>query len=327
MEKRGKVLGGVIIDVNATNTKGYVDQFPTASESDLKPSLVSTGEPEPFDPLSAINSVKRSNIVSGTVEVSDELDAAAEAVTANATSEKEETPTPESVAAELHEVAEHAQLVDDELEEEERKTITQPVPVESPKKKKIIPIVAVVLLFMALAVGAYIIFTNSNPGEKEQSSTRVADNRPKNTDYDYVIGSWESQAEGGSCYVFTEDQEFYWLRDSEDFNDNYYYGKVISIDRGAAALRKSGTTFNNAKQMFQIKDEAITEDNIFFLNLQATERKIGGVDTSSTLGTSPIKILFVRDDNNNKAYGYQYNSGDMYVFANNPEIVAPARQK
>ena len=99
MEKRGKVSGGVIIDVNVTNTKGYVDQFPTASESNLKPSLVSTGEPEPFDPLSAINSVKRSNIVSGTVEVSDELDAAAEAVTANATSEKEETPTPESVAA------------------------------------------------------------------------------------------------------------------------------------------------------------------------------------------------------------------------------------
>ena len=327
MEKRGKESEEVIIDVNVTNTKGYVDQFPTASESDLKPSLVSTGEPEPFDPLNAIDSVKHSNIISGTVEVSDELDAAAEAVTANATSEKEETPTPESVAAELHEVAEHAQLVDDELEEEERKAITQPVPVESPKKKKIIPIIAVVLLFMALAVGAYFIFTNSNPGKKEQSSTRVADNRPKNTDYDYVIGSWESQAEGGSCYVFTEDHEFYWLRNSEDFNDNYYYGKVISIDRGVAALRKSGTTFNNAKQMLQIKDEAITEDNIFFLNLQATERKISGVDTSSTLGTSPIKILFVRDDNNNKAYGYQYNSGDMYVFANNPEIVAPTRQK
>ena len=327
MEKRGKESEEVIIDVNVTNTKGYVDQFPTASESDLKPSLVSIGEPEPFDSLSAIDSVKQSNIVSGTVEVSDELDAAAEAVTVNAMSEKEETPTPESVAAELHEVAEHAQLVDDELEEEERKAITQPVPVESPKKKKIIPIIAVVLLFMALAVGAYFIFTNSNPGKKEQSSARVADNRPKNTDYDYVIGSWESQAEGGSCYVFTEDQEFYWLRDSEDFNDNYYYGKVISIDRGAAALRKSGTTFNNAKRMLQIKDEAITEDNIFFLNLQATERKISGVDTSSTLGTSPIKILFVRDDNNNKAYGYQYNSGDMYVFANNPEIVAPTRQK
>lgn len=327
MEKRGKESEEVIIDVNVTNAKGYVDQFPTASESDLKPSPVSTGEPEPFDPLSAIDSVKHSTIVSGTVEVSDELDAAAEAVTANATSEKEETPTPESVAAELHEVAEHAQLVDDELEEEEHKAITQPAPVESPKKKKIIPIIAIVLLFMALAVGAYFIFTNSNPGKKEQSSTRVADNRPKNTDYDYVIGSWESQAEGGSCYVFTEDQEFYWLRDSEDFNDNYYYGKVISIDRGAAALRKSGTTFNNAKQMLQIEDEAITEDNIFFLNLQATERKISGVDTSSTLGTSPIKILFVRDDNNNKAYGYQYNSGDMYVFVNNPEIVAPTRQK
>lgn len=327
MEKRGEESEEVIIDVNVTNTKGYVDQFPTASESDLKPSLVSTGDPEPFDPLSAIDGVKHSNIVSGTVEVSDELDAASEAVTANATSEKEETPTPESVAAELHEVAEHAQLVDDELEEEERKAITQPVSVESPKKKKIIPIIAVVLLFMALAVGAYFIFTNSNPGKKEQSSTRAADNRPKNTDYDYVIGSWESQAEGGSCYVFTEDHEFYWLRDSEDFNDNYYYGKVISIDRGVAALRKSGTTFNNAKRMLQIKDEAITEDNIFFLNLQATERKISGVDTSSTLGTSPIKMLFVRDDNNNKAYGYQYNSGDMYVFANNPEIVAPTRRK
>lgn len=327
MEKRGKESGGVIIDVNMTNTKGYVDQFPTASESNLKPSLVSTGEPEPFDPLSTIDGVERPNIVSGTVEVSDELDAAAEAVTTKATLEKGETPTPESVAAELHEVAEHAQLVDDDLEEEERKAITQPVPVESLKKKKIIPIIAVVLLFTASAVGAYLIFTNNNPDKKEQGSTRVVDNRPKNTDYDYVIGSWESQAEGGSCYVFTEDQEFYWLRDGGDFNDNYYYGKVISIDRGAAALRKSGTTFDNAKQMLQIKDEAITKDDIFFLNLQATERKIGGVDTSSTLGTSPIKILFVRDGNNNKAYGYQYNSGDMYVFANNPEIVAPTRQK
>lgn len=327
MEKQEKDSEGVIIDVNVTDTKGYADQFPSASESDLKPSPVSTDEPKPFDPLSAIDNANQSDIVSGTVEVNDELDAAAEAVTAKATSTKEEMPTPESIAAELHEVAEHAKPADDEPEEEERKTITQPVLTESPKKKKIVPIIAIVLLFAVLATGAYFMFKDNNPDKKEQNSTSAVDNRPKNTDYDYVIGSWESQAEGGSCYVFTEDQEFYWLRDGEDFDNNYYYGKVISIDRGVAALRKSGTAFDNAKQMLQIKDEAITEDNIFFLNLQATERKIGGVDTSSTLGTGPIKLLFVRDNNSNKAYGYQYNSGDMYVFANNPEIVAPARQK
>lgn len=325
MEKKAKDFGKeIIIDVNASKIEGYVDDLPSVDESELKPSPISANEPAPFDPLSTVNDDVSSEIVAGAIEVNDELDAAAETATA-----KEEMPTPESVAAELKEVAEHAHLDEDEDELEGRpEMITTPSKKDASKKKNYLPVIIAIAALAILSVAAVFLLPLFAPKKAESSTERTAtDNRAKETTYDYVIGSWESQAEGGSCYVFTADKEFYWLRNSEDFDDNYYYGKVISIDRGTAALRKSGTTFENAKQMLQIKDETIIEDDIYYLNLQATERKIGGVDTSSTLGTDPIKLLFIHSENGDKAYGYQYNSGDAYIFVNNPEIVAPTRQK
>lgn len=311
----------IIINVHTTKTEGYVDDLPSAEESGLNPALVSTGEPEPFDPSSSLDAAVSSEIVSGAIEINDELDAAAEAATA-----KEETPTPESIAAELKEVAEHAAPIEEEPEEEPV-AITAPVPDVTPKKKSIIPAIIIIALITVAAVIAGLFFMNQSANDSnDETDASAVDNTPKNKTYDYVAGAWESQAEGGSCYVFLDDEKFYWLRDSEDFNDNYYYGNVASVLRGQKALKAIGTSLSSVKQMVHIEDKAISEDDIFLLNLQATERKIGGVDTSSALGTDFIKLLFIRSGSSTKAYGYQFNSGDMYEFAKNSEVVAPTRK-
>ena len=277
----------IIVNVKTSKTEAFVDDLPSADESDLKPSPITTNEPEPFDPFSALDAAVSSEIATGAIEVNDELDAAAEAATA-----KEETPTPESIAAELHEVAEHAVPVEEE--EEEPATIVAPAPEQAPKKMSLFPIIVIALLVIA-AVGACLFFMNSSSDDSLKNTPATAvNNKPKTTTYDYVIGAWESQAEGGSCYVFVEGESFYWLRDSDDFKDNYYYGHVASVQRGQKALKAVGMGLGDVKKMLQIYDVTISEDDVFLLNLQATERKIGGVNTSATLGADFIKLLFVK---------------------------------
>jgi|GEM_PF-2105085 len=304
----------IIVNVKTSKVETLVDDLPSAEDSGLKPSLISTNEPEPFDPFSALDSAQSSEVVSGTIEVNDELDAAAEAVTA-----KEKSPTPESVAAELKEVAEHAAPVDDELDDEPE-TIAAPTSDDKTKEKKILPIIIAVCVVCIAIIAVCLFLYFSKPSETE-ADDEVVDNRPKTTTYDYVVGAWESQAEGGSCYVLSEGKTFYWLRNCGDYDDNYYYGNVDIILRGQKALSGAGMSFDEAKKMLQIDDDRITEDDVFLINLQSTERKVGGVDTTSTLGADPIRLLFVRHGSSSKAYGYQFNSGDMYVFAYSSESV------
>ena len=315
MVKREDNSEEIIVDVKTSKVETLVDDLPSAKDSGLKPSLVSTNEPEPFNPFSALDSARSSEVVSGTIEINDELDAAAEAVTA-----KEKTPTPESIAAELKEVAEHAVPVDDDELDEEPETIAAPTPNDKSKEKKILPIIIAICVVCIAIIAVCLFLYLSKPSEAE-ADDEVVDNRPKTTTYDYVVGAWESQAEGGSCYVLSEGKTFYWLRDCGNYDDNYYYGNVDIILRGQKALKSSGVSFEEAKKMLQIDDDRITEDDVFLINLQSTERKVGGVDTTSTLGADPIRLLFVRHGSSSKAYGYQFNSGDMYVFAYSSESV------
>ena len=314
MTKRVDNSEEIIVNVKTSKVETLVDDLPSAEDSGLKPSPISTNEPKPFDPFSAFDSVRSSEIVSGTIEVNEELDAAAEAVTA-----KEKSPTPESVAAELKEVAEHAAPVDDELDDEPE-TIAAPTPDDKTKEKKILPIIIAICVACIAIIAICLFLYFSKPSETE-ADDEVVDNRPKTTTYDYVVGAWESQAEGGSCYVLSEGKTFYWLRNCGDYDDNYYYGNVDIILRGQKALSGAGMSFDDAKKMLQIDDDRITEDDVFLINLQPTERKVGGVDTTSTLGADPIRLLFVRHGSSSKAYGYQFNSGDMYVFAYSSESV------
>lgn len=328
----------IIIEANPTDVEALVDDLPSVEESDLKPSLASPGEPAPFDPFSALDAAEASDIenpiarekVSGTIEVTDAIDKASEEV-----SEKNDAPTPESIAAELKEVAEKAEVVDDETEQEEQKELEatkEPTPSDSEKttKKKsglsIFIIIVLLVLIVVAAVCAVLFFMKKPEADKaEQKPASASKAEPKEKTYDYLAGAWESQAEGGSCYVFSPDETFYWLRDCEDFDDNYYYGKVSSVERGKKVLSEIKMNLDSVKQMLQIKEDAISEDDIFLAKLSASERKVGGVDTSANLGKDYIQLLFVRSSNTEMAYGYQFNSGDMYVFGLNPEISAPKR--
>ena len=338
MDSGEKADEEVIIDANSTEVEVLVDDLPSAEESDLKPSLTSPGEPEPFDPLSAIDAAESAAIdnplanetVSGEIEVNEDVDAAAEAETA-----KNETPTPETIAAELKEVAAKTGMIKetDEPEPETPKepTVTAPVVPEKTEKKKhfssalLILLILIILAVAAVCAALFLIKKPDTDGGERKNTASSKNTVPKEKIYDYIVGAWESQAEGGSCYIFDTDETFYWLRDCEDFSDNYYYGKVNSVERGQKALKAVNTDLEGIKQMLQMDDDSIIDDDIFFIKLAAAERKVAGVDTSATLGKDFIQLLFVRSEDSDIARGYQYNSGDMYVFSLNPEIKAPAR--
>ena len=322
-------MGKITVSADSNEVKALVDDLPSANESDQAPTLASPGEPAPFDPLSVID-VEPSDIES---PVAHELAAESFEIDEEAEKEAEKNsmPTSESIAAELKEVAEHPIVMDDEYEEEpiEEQVIAAPVPPAEKKKKSHAPLVIIMLAVIAVTAGVALFAINSQTASEEakraEEAAKQTSAKPKDETklYEYVMGSWQSQAEGGSCYVMSEDDSFYWLRDCNNFNDNYYYGHVGTIKYGDKALKEIGMTFEAVKHMMQFEEDFIRSDDVYLINLETEKRVINGVDTTGTLVQKTIKLLLVRTEGNSKAYGYQYNSGDIYVFRNEPGIIAP----
>lgn len=242
--------------------------------------------------------------------------------------EENEAPTPASVAAEIKAVAEHPVEIPEDDEEPATETITTTPPEKKSKKGLVVLIIILVLLIAGAATAAVFLWPTKKdkPASTNSGSSNTSTEVPTEEIGAILSGAWESQAEGGSCYVFSDDGEsvipkrFYWLRNCDDFTDNYYSGSVATT-KGDAALKSLNTTVENVAQLLQVSEGSIKTENVYLFTLTARKRVVSGVDTSSTIGGA-IKLLFVLTGDST-ALGYQYNSGDMYSFAKNDEIKFP----
>ena len=316
MNKDSEIEDGLVIKANDTDMEILVEDFPSADESDVDPALVSSSEPEPFDPMTSIKYPKRvvepvsGEVASGKIEISAEQEEAMERAYIK------KAPTPESVAAELKAAAK-MRLVKYEDEDNGEEGVSR-------KKKK--PIVTIVFLFIILAISgaavAHVLLSNGkNPSVNtgEQSNTEEAPIK-------IIAGSWESTADDGSCYVFTENEEFYWSKKCSDFKNSYYYGKILNINRGNSALSAAKKTEEEIKKTFPTV-KGLNMNSVFYFELQTVDRKVGqdGTYNLPMVSSDPVGFIFVRTSGEDEAQAYRFDTGDIYDFKFNSELKAPDR--
>ena len=199
-----------------------------------------------------------------------------------------------------------------------------------PKKKKILLLVIILVAVLAIAGGVVVVLLaikaqNNNNGDLTEMEETAADFK---VPYDHVIGAWESQAKGGSCFTFGEGGVAYWLHECWNYKENFYYGEVNPVSgasQGEKALKAAGKDLENVKQMLQI-DEDITKDDVFYVRMAIGTSKIGDEYKIYDLSEKRLSLIFVRHENSNDAYGYLIDTGDMFVFKKNNEAKVPSRK-
>jgi hypothetical protein len=318
-----------IISVKTVTVETTFDELPPESSApennapeenaeEKTDTLRMSGEPEPFDPYD-LDKPQRE---------------AAEQAAA--------TPTPESVAADLK-AATSKGIEYDGPEEPETPAQSEPEPekdVEPPKPKAnhfkklkqskavsaaflvLITIICVAIFVIGVAMFLRSIWEAKGSDTPPEGSTAPTAVRRQNP-YHRMMGIWESQAEGGSCYIFTPDKEFYWLQNCEDFSDNYYFGR-IEMKNANDALVDLGISLSQARETAGSTEDKVLLDNVYSLHLLPSELKSGGEDRSDT--AAELSLLFIYEDENNSR-GYLYNAGDTYAFAKRTDIKVPTRRK
>ena len=218
----------------------------------------------------------------------------------------------------------------DEIKEPESKP--EPEPAQElddapPQKKSHLHLFIFALCFIAIALSiflvVYFVFINTQKPGSSSSTTVTVIEDDTGDPYNKIKGVWESQMAGGTCYIFTPDKTFYWLRNCEDFEDNYYYGD-IQVKQGDEALADLGISLARALELVSLESDEITSKNIYSLHLKPSEFIYEAED--KTASSKEIQLLFVYDSNYG-SYGYQYNSGDRYTFARRNDVKVPTRKK
>lgn len=282
-----------------------------------------SGEPEPFDPYDIDRPQREA-------------------------AEKQEAPTPESVAEDLKAATfEGVEYESDNPEPEQspaqaepEEDIPAPTPTPSEKKKlkklkrlkdskpvSIAFLVFIMIICLAIFVIGVAMFLRSIWEAKNTTETPAGSSAPvavrKLNPYRRIAGVWESQAEGGSCYVFAPDKKSFWLQSCENFSDNYYYGDVV-VKNDSEALIDLGITIDQAFEVVGLNKGDATLDNVYSIHLVPTELVSEGEDKTET--ASELKLLFVYL-NENEARGFLYNTGDSYMFSKRADVKVPTRKK
>lgn len=286
------------------------DEMSPRIAEDSSATLRMSGEPEPFDPYD-IDKPQRESTT--------------------------KTPTPESVAEDLR-TATSEGVEYDEPEPEEAPAIPEPEEeivaptLDTAKKIKkskvastafliLITIVCLAIFVIGIAMLLRSIWEGKNSAEPV-GGTAPAAVRTQNP-FRRIMGVWESQVEGGSCYVFAPDDAFYWLQSCEDFTDNYYYG-TISKKHGNDALQDLSITLDQAREIIVPGENNLKIDNIYSLRLTPTELISEGENKTDT--AAELTLLFAYFDDGT-ARGYRYNTGDSYSFAKRTDVKVPTRKK
>jgi len=197
-----------------------------------------------------------------------------------------------------------------------------------PKKKKIIVFIAILAAIIAVAGGvvATLLIIKSASASKTQAD-EWENAAEFQSDYDYIVGAWESQNSGSSCYIFGKGGIAYWQQKCGDYDDNYYYGEINSssgVQRGEKALKSISKSLGDLKELFQLKED-IKADDVFYILISISTKAIGGEkETADVFSLEKYRLIFVRPGTGDKAYGYLPSTGDMYEFKLNTEIRVPS---
>lgn len=199
----------------------------------------------------------------------------------------------------------------------------------SSKKVKTIVIVIiailVIILFRIFVVSKIISYLIHLPNTSYDRSDDTIDNNSldntntesetdlKNNNYDNLYGNWLTS--GGTYFVFNEDNTFYWYKEKNNLNDNYYKGDM-EILNASEALDDLKISYTQMLETIIMSEGQVSIYNVFSLKLTPTYLISGGIDkTSTNIGQGAyFKLLFVIiDDTNAEAYNYTYE--DKYYLA------------
>lgn len=219
------------------------------------------------------------------------------------------SPTPASVAADLKIVASKSPVEASAQESQtissgskKRKTLSRKT-----KKafKKALQAVVAISLIAILVVTAMLIVKHFLTGQKQD----------EDSDGNYtLVGSWKSQAAGGSCYIFQENKEFFWLPDCTN-SEQYYFG-IYDSEKGDAALAALNTTLEKALKLLIVDEQKVVKDNIYAITLQSTNYIQNGINNPES---SETRILFILEGSK-LARAFRYDTGDSYTLTLNSEI-------
>ena len=95
-----------------------------------------------------------------------------------------------------------------------------------------------------------------------------------------LTGGWRYLGTAKEYFTFYNG-EFYWYKDVDDREDNYYSG-TYTIEKGADSMSSIGITqdkIDNFKSKFSTE---VSDDNIYAITMTPTKLITGGVDKSST---------------------------------------------
>lgn len=198
-----------------------------------------------------------------------------------------------------------------------------------PKKKKIIIFAVILAAIIAIAGGvvATLLVIKSASASKTQADE--GENAAEfQSNYDYIVGAWESQNSGSSCYIFGKGGIAYWQQKCGNYDDNYYYGEISQssgVLRGEKALKSISKNLEDLKELFQLRDD-IKADDVYYILISIYTKKIGGERVALDASTrEKYQLIFIRPGTSNKAYGCLLNTGDIYEFKLNAEIRVPFR--
>ena len=222
-----------------------------------------------------------------------------------------ETPTPESVAAELKTVAKAANIQDD-AEATDDSIAKKWLSIKTKRliKKIFLAILAVAILTVAIIAAIMFIHDMKN-GDSDES---------KNVGEYSIVGSWKSRAADGSCYIFENDHNYYWLMNC-DSNSRYYYGTYEST-RSDDALSALSQTTDKIAVTLGVKKETVDKKNVYLLTLHPVRYLEAEVENDVS-GNEAIKML-VSVENEKTAHAYRYDSGDSYALELSSDIKTPS---
>lgn len=222
-----------------------------------------------------------------------------------------ETPTPESVAAELKTVTKALNIKDDtDVPDDSIAKKWLSIKTKRLIKKIFLSILAVAII--AIAVVAAIMYIkdikNGNPNE------------PKNVGDYSIVGAWKSRAADGSCYIFENDHNYYWLMNC-DSDSRYYYGTYESA-RSDDALSALSQTIDKIAVTLGVKNDTVDKKNVYLLTLHPV-RYIEAEVENDVSNNEAVKLL-VSIENEKTAHAYRYDSGDSYTLELSSDIKTPS---
>lgn len=177
---------------------------------------------------------------------------------------------------------------------------------ENNNKKRLLLIVIFIVIFL----GSFILVMNIYNKQKNENNSNQ---ETQNDEFKNIRGNWVTQ--NNTSFVFNEDNVFYWYKDSDDLNDNYYKGNM-EILRGNEALEDLGISYDRVLDVFIRSEGEIELDDIYSVKLYPTYLISGGVDKTETNipEGSYFKLLFI-NMSDTESQAYNYNSYDTYYMS------------